>query len=302
MNFKDELSNLRNLLTKVEENKESTSTSNFTNKENEEKTLQLYEDKLKEIQKNIEKFVQVDNDVANVLNTKDYNVTLNIGGQLFHTKLSTVLSEKDTLFYILYAHKIQNKDNLEEVLFIDRNPALFNTILNYLRTKMFNAEYYSINNLDDLKNEAEFFGITAINEKIAVYEREVVFINFEASPRYSNLGTHNLQDLNDRSLTKGFCLQSPYYIVLELNYDCEISQIDIGGYNGNTNSWAPSNGASAKIQTSLNKSEWTEVGTVPTNYSSNIVRVSLNKTRAKYLKIQHTTYLGIGHLKIIKQS
>ena len=183
---------------------------------------------------------------------------------------------------------------------ISSNFSLFDTILNWMRTKKFNSSFYTNNELEDLKQLADYFGILPIYDKIVDFEREVTFVGIEPSPRYSNIGTYVLQDLNDRSLLKGYAVQSPFTIILELNHEADISAIEIGGYNGNTGSWAASNGAGAKISTSTNKQNWTEVGTIPSNYASSIVRVNLTQTIGLYLKFQHTTYLGIGFLKVVK--
>jgi len=318
-NLKDEVNNLKNLLENVQKNvvttteinpqNTTTTTTNTSSQDtdksiqkpkDDEKTLKMYEDKLKELKEREEKFLVIDNEISNLIDHQDSNINLNVGGEIFHTKLSTILSEKDTLLYKLIAHKIQKKLKLEETIFIDRNPELFKTILNYLRTKKFSTSFYTNTELEDLKNESEYFGIIPIYDKIADFEKEVIIVSFEASPQYSNVGTYNLTDINDRTMMKGFALQSPYHIIFQLNHETDLNAIEIGGYNGNTGSWAPSNGSGAKILTSTNKTTWTEVGTIPANYASSVVRVPLKQSTALYLKFQHNTYLGIGFLKVVK--
>ena len=120
------------------------------------------------------------------------------------------------------------------------------------------------------------------------------------SRRYSTAaGTHNFEDIKTTDLnTGGICVDSPCNIQLELDFEHEFEKIEIGGWNGNS-SWAVYWGANAKIYTSRDKTNWTEVGTVPSDFGNKISIVSVKKTTARYIKFQHTSWLGLGHLKII---
>ena len=63
---------------------------------------------------------------------KDVIITLDIGGKNFQTKLETLLSLKDTLFYKIF---LANRLDLKQEIFIDRNYDNFHFILSYLRKK-----------------------------------------------------------------------------------------------------------------------------------------------------------------------
>ena len=55
-----------------------------------------------------------------------------------------------------------------------------------------------------------------------------------------------------------------------------------------------------KIQTSLDKSTWTTVGTINSSYGNQVYMHKVTPSRAKYLKFNHNSYLGIGYCRIYK--
>lgn len=56
-------------------------------------------------------------------------ITLDIGGKLFKTTLSTINKQENWLFANLFKDCIQHN----EIVFIGRDPQVFRHILNYLR-------------------------------------------------------------------------------------------------------------------------------------------------------------------------
>jgi hypothetical protein len=99
---------------------------------------------------------------------------------------------------------------------------------------------------------------------------------------------------------KGICTNYPGWIVLELNRECEFEDCEIGGWKGNTNIYASSNGSGASIMTSIDKVNWTTVGSIPSNFGNAITPVKVTRTKAKYVKFNGTSYLGVGYFKIMK--
>lgn len=279
MSIKNDLSNLKSKLDNIEGE---------------------FENKLKEVENKESKFKKIDEQIEELISKKDSVVKLNVGGKIFQTKISTLLSVKDTLFSKLITNALDNKEPTNE-FFFDRSFDYFHYILDYLRTKQFKPKGLSKFDIDELKEEAEYYGISYIDEIITELQKEVEFVSFSSSGRYSTAGTHNsVNDLTDMSLMKGICVQSPYYIVIELNFEHEFEEIDIGGWNGNTSLWYPGNGSGATILTSTDNSNFKEVGKIPSNYSSTITRVKLTRSTAKYIKFQHNSYLGLGYLKVYR--
>ena len=258
-----------------------------------------FENKLKEVENKESRFKKIDEQIEELINKKDTVVKLNVGGRIYHTKVSTLLNSKDTLFGRILTKAIDSGENITE-LFFDRSFDQFDVILDFLRTKQFNLKGLQKSELEEIQEEAEYYGIAEISLALKDLQREVIFVNFESSGRYSTAGTHFVQDLNDKSLTKGICVQSPYFITIEFNFEHEIDKIEVGGYNGNSSLWNVGNGASAQILTSTNKNDWTNVGTLPSNLNATIQAVVLSKSRAKYIKFQHNSYLGLGYLKVFR--
>jgi len=229
---------------------------------------------------------------------------LNIGGRDFFVNASTLTRNKGTLFEKLI---ISNKIDLSEEVFFDRSFKYFNYILQYLRTAKFNHSGLSKADLEELCIEAKFYEILGLADIIDELKKEIRFIAFfyNAPYVYSGItcGTNRIEDFNDndtRSLSLGICANSPGWITFEINYENEIEDIEIGGYNGNTTYWGPTNGSGAKISTSIDNKNFIEVGTIPSSFGTLIVRVRLTKTKAKYIKFTHTSYLGLGYFKIFK--
>lgn len=279
MSLKDDLSMLKNKLENIEEN---------------------FDFKLKEVEDKETKFKKMDEQIEEFISKKDGLIKLNVGGKIFQTRISTLLSVKDTLFSRIYSSSVDNNENLTE-LFFDRSFDHFHIILEYLRTKDFCRKGMHKAEIEELQLETEYYNIEGINKILAEKCKEVEFVNFESSPRHSTTGTHNVQDLNDRTCMKGICVGSPYNIIIEMNFEHEFDKIEIGGYGGNSSVWYAGNGSNANIFTSNDKSKWTNVGKIPSNYNATITTISLTqKTTAKYIKFEHNSYLGIGFLKVIR--
>jgi hypothetical protein len=243
------------------------------------------------------KMKSVDETLEDFLTKKDPTIKLNVGGKIFKTKLATLLSVKDSLFYKIFS---QNSDEKTQEIFFDRSYRLFPLILDYLRTKHFSRKNISCFDIEDLIEEANFYNLTEFTQLLEENCRDIEFVSFEGAPRYSTVGTHNVHDLTDPSMTKGICVQTPYHIIIELNYEHEIAGIECGGYNGNTGMWGATNGANAKIYTSLDKNTWTEVGQLPSTHGARIQTVRLTHSIGKYIKFQHNNYLGLGYLKVLR--
>ena len=280
-NLKSSLSNIKKKLNNIENEFEE----KFRDVIDKENVYKIIEDRLSEL-----------------VDSKDSIVKLNIGGKIFQTKFSTMMKVKDTLFHkLIMNHFEENKNKSEELeFFFDRSYEYFGLFLDYLRTKKYDLKKYNKFQFEDILAEAEYYGITEIAEYIKAISIEIEFVGFESAPKYSTAGTHKVEDLTDSSLSKGICVQSPYYITIELNYDHEIDEIEIGGYNGNLSLWYPGNGSGSKILTSIDGINFTEVGTIPSSYGASIQIVKITSSIAKFVKFQHNGYLGIGFLKLRK--
>lgn len=233
---------------------------------------------------------------SNIITKKDPIISINIGGKIFKCSYSVLTSFKGSLFSELY----KDKAHVNEVFFIDRGYDFFHIVLNFIRSRVFDVKDYTRQEIQDIKEEAEFYVISDLISICDEILTKVEFVSFTSSAKYSSCGTHKLEDLLTKDLNTGICVQSPYYIIIELNFEHEFDKIEIAGFTGNSGSWAASNGCNATILTSTDNTNWKDVGKLPANYGGTIQKVEIKKSVAKYIKFQHNTYLGIGYLNIVK--
>lgn len=131
--------------------------------------------------------------------------------------------------------------------------------------------------------------------------------SFEQSGTYKYYdeiaGTNKLSDLRDRTCLKGICTGMNGIITFEFAEPIEIGKIEIGGYQGKKHFWSSSNGAGSIISVSMNKTFWTDIGSLSSSYGPQIEFISSKVVqKAKYLRFSCKLYLGIGYLKVYPQS
>ena len=249
------------------------------------------------------KWRTMEDEAVKILSTSSKQmVRLNISGKKFATTIETLMSIKDTIFYkLITSHKI----DMNKEIFFDRSPKFFSDILDYIRYKTFHYTKYNEDELDEIYIEALYYELTEILDHMGDRLNNVVFTKFESSGDFLQLtcviGTQKVEDLHDKSLTKGICTKAPGWIIIDFNHEWEFSQINIGGYNGDISVWNNENGASSTIHTSKDRTNWTQVGLIPTGFGKAIKTVDVTKTSAKYIKFNSGGLLGIGHLEIKKQ-
>lgn len=150
MNLKDDLLSLKEKLLNIEKE---------------------FDNKLTEVEMKEDKFKQVEQKLEEYISTKDQIITLNIGGKKYLTKLSTLLSVKDTLFYKLVNDYIEKKEEIPKEIFFDRSYTFFSFILEFLRTKKFNLKSFNRYDREDILAEIEYYGLTSVlnlNKKCAI--------------------------------------------------------------------------------------------------------------------------------------
>jgi len=89
-------------------------------------------------------------------------IMLNVGGTIFSTSLTTLTSQKGSLFDSMFSSAFESKKESDGSIFIDRNPKHFGYILDYLRGSFPPVENFSKREIDELKIEADFYQLTAL--------------------------------------------------------------------------------------------------------------------------------------------
>jgi hypothetical protein len=161
------------------------------------------------------------------------------------------------------------------------------------------------NELSDLIIEANYFEMSYLIQLCKENLREIKFVKVESNGIYSSCpltaGVVLEELLRKRDNGgDGIATNSPGTITIELNRIITLNKIEIRGYAKNPSYYSNTNGAGAKIQTSTDKKKWTDVGTIPSNLNGEISEVSLTSSKAKYIKFEHTSYLGLSYCNVPK--
>ncbi|GBN32423.1 BTB/POZ domain-containing protein KCTD3 [Araneus ventricosus] len=86
-------------------------------------------------------------------------IRLNVGGTRLATSRQTLTWVPDSFFTSMLSGRISTLKDETGAIFIDRDPKLFNIILNFMRTKDVDLSNVDISTL---RHEAEFYGISPL--------------------------------------------------------------------------------------------------------------------------------------------
>ena len=167
---REELKLLKSELKKFEENLEE----GLANLDVKSKSYQVADDKLQEAFK-----------------TNDNIITLNVGGKSFQVKLSTLISKKDTLFYIYLSKFLKEHDSIPSTLFFDRNYTYFPLIMDFIRTNYLHTKNLSKEEKEDLFEEIEFYGLSEV-----LKNKKVKQIDLGWCPTLSKSGACTIEENN----------------------------------------------------------------------------------------------------------
>lgn len=257
---------------------------------------ELYKQKEKILQTS-ELLIDIDKEI-NILIKKNFAniIRLNIGGKIFIIQLAELLSIKDTLFYKIYYF---NKNDFDKEIFFDRSPQLFPFLLNYLKYKTIDYDLLSLQELKELKIEAEYYEINNIITYIDSRPLELKIIQANWRESYSpsdRLGKNILQDLIDKNRSKGYQLFRKCSIIFELNYEWRIDKIYYASLNTG-NYYNPDN-FKVRIKISSNNLTWETLSYLPTSIKDNTIMIKCNGEKGKYIKFTSKYDLGLGYLEI----
>jgi hypothetical protein len=84
-------------------------------------------------------------------------IKLDVGGTLFATNLTTLTSHKDSFFAGLFSGRWTLHKTSDDAIFIDRDPSVFRYILNYLRGQKIDFRDLSVEQLENLFEDAEYY-------------------------------------------------------------------------------------------------------------------------------------------------
>ena len=209
--------------------------------------LELVEEEIKKKQKTVEEkenaFKELDNKIQNFIQTYSNKIIkLNIGGKIFTTKISTLLSVKDTLFYMLLGDYIKKGIDIPECLFFDRSYDYFELILNYLRFKLFSLKKFNKFEKEDIKDEVEFYGLT---ECLSLNKKNDIEIEWDQGLSKNGMFTIDKDDKRIIKIHSNTCYthfvtnklfkDEDFQIDLEVNVQQSDSYLYVGLFNSSYN-------------------------------------------------------------------
>ncbi|KAH3755976.1 hypothetical protein Pelo_12229 [Pelomyxa schiedti] len=102
-----------------------------------------------------------------VTGTSPLSVRLDVGGQSFATTMCTLTSVEGSFFHAMFASgrftPVPQKDGS---YFIDRDSTVFRHVLNYLRGQQLNLHRLALGDLEQLADDAAFFGLPKLEEEV----------------------------------------------------------------------------------------------------------------------------------------
>lgn len=252
----------------------------------------------KQIDDRESKWQKMENNIRQYRTSKIEKINLNIGGVKYTTTLSTLLSDPTSIFNKILTSK---ELDITEEIYIERRGDLFSILLEYLRTGKFNYKLYKKKKLMEIKEEADFFNIEKIYNEIDDLTRDIEIVAFEHNADYifkgKRAGTQKLDDIKNQDFNTGICTNTPGRIVFELKGICEFEELEAAGWMADKELWYPGNGAGAKIYVSKDKENWEQAGTISSSFATKVAKIKLkNRYLARYIKIEHTSYLGLSYL------
>lgn len=261
-----------------------------------------FEQRMKAIEDKSKEICDLDNLVKSFISTngKDF-VTIDVGGKQFKTTFKTLLSKKDSFFYVNAYECLKLGKSVSNSYFFDRKNELFSLVLDYLRTGVLHFEGMKELQIKYFSEELKYYGIWQAYAILEKFLSKAVIIGFTASPKYSTAGNYSIEKIDEPNNSEGICVQSPYEIVFELNYIHEVTSLEIKGYTGNSSLWGSSNGENCPITVSTDKTKWDSVGTIPSGFGNEVKKLVFKQSKQfKYIKFKHNSYLGISYLRLLK--
>ncbi|RCH92770.1 hypothetical protein CU098_010333 [Rhizopus stolonifer] len=98
------------------------------------------------------------------MNKPNSLIRLNVGGDIFFTYYETLYSSRYFRVLLNNMQLVKNMTVDEDRIFIDRSKELFKYVLQFLRVRHLNLGQKDSDFLDDLREEALFYGINDLVE------------------------------------------------------------------------------------------------------------------------------------------
>ncbi len=214
------------------------------------------------------------NEIENKAKSIDQNkiIRFNVSGTKFSTKIKTLLSVKDTIFYGLI---LTSNIDLNKEIFFDRSARLFSIILDFLRYKEFDLENLSYNEINDLLFEAEYFEIPPLIDFIGT-KHIVHFVKLTGTSIMTGVDKKSKLDDGPESLHEygsktGIAVLSGGNIIVEFDKKIKIREIEFESYDD----LSCKKDCTAGLIFTWENEAWKKVGAIPVKYYKQLNKVIL---------------------------
>lgn len=98
----------------------------------------------------------------NIFSSSNNKVRLCVGGKTFITTLATLTRDRTSMFAVLFGGRFAEETDADGAYFIDRDPAHFGQILNYLRDGTIALKGMTTNQKQALLREAKYYSVSGL--------------------------------------------------------------------------------------------------------------------------------------------
>lgn len=215
----------------------------------------------------------------------------------FKTSTSNLLKHKGSLLYYIISRQEYKIEDDCIVICLNVESEGFETIINFLKyNKVFNIESINLQRVFDLSDYLSLYSLSDIisNKLPPTLIGFTTNGPYQANYGYNIIGGFEIscvtQDDND-----GLTSSTPGWFIFEFNRESFIESIKYRGYTGNTQ-FSSSNGNNSKLSFSLDGTNFEYLCNLPTFSSSNST-VKFKKVKAKFVKVENTSYVGFSYLQ-----
>eukprot|EP01124_Arcella_intermedia_P025521 TRINITY_DN4576_c0_g1_i1.p1 TRINITY_DN4576_c0_g1~~TRINITY_DN4576_c0_g1_i1.p1 ORF type:complete len:297 (-),score=65.85 TRINITY_DN4576_c0_g1_i1:11-901(-) len=189
---------------------------------------QKIENKLTLIRQKEAKFEEIENKMKENASKAKSKVILDIGGKRFATSKSTLLNIKGSYFYTMLSSSWKPDD--DGTYFIDRNPKLFDRILDYMRTGELNISDLGEYEMKKLQKDLDYFQLlipdSLLYQTHPPPQAHRLVISKSSHPHYLQYVATNILKPDDDYWASSSGVKQPF-IVFFFGEKCKISSFSL---------------------------------------------------------------------------
>jgi len=137
------------------------------------------QERLRIVEEKEKKWLEMEEKIKHNASQAKNKIKLDIGGKIFATSKSTLLSIEGSYFHTLLSSGHWQPDE-DGTYFVDRNPQFFDVILDYIRTGKIDLTDLNHKELTKLKEDLDYFQIQ-LPSPIQTISSDILDINMESS-------------------------------------------------------------------------------------------------------------------------